>query len=100
MTVPGHSGHAAASRTRPSAEVVTNALAAAAVLALLAGIVLHLAGLTQASDATLVIATSTLLVPLSWSVVRSLRHGDVGVDTIALLAMAGRSRSASTSPAR
>ena len=90
MRIPGHPGRAAANRgRRPSAEVVTNALAAAAVLALLAGISLRLAGLTRASDATLVIATASLLVPLSWSVVRSLRHGDVGVDTIALLAMAG-----------
>ena len=90
MTVPGHSGRAAAGRgRRPAAEAVTNALAAVAVLALLAGLGLRFAGLTQASEATLVVAISSLLVPLSWSVVSSLRHGDVGVDTIALLAMAG-----------
>ena len=90
MRAPGQTGQAhVRSSRRPSAEVMTNALAVAAVLALLAGIGLRLAGLDRASEATLVIATSSLLVPLSWSVVRSLRHGDVGVDTIALLAMAG-----------
>jgi heavy metal translocating P-type ATPase len=90
MTVPGHSVRAAAGRgRRPAAEAVTNALAAVAVLALLAGLGLRFAGLTQASEATLVVAISSLLVPLSWSVVSSLRHGDVGVDTIALLAMSG-----------
>src|SRR5947209_19124232 len=30
-----------------------------------------------------------MLVPLSWSVLRSLVHGDLGVDVIALIAMAG-----------
>ena len=90
MRAPGQAGQAhVRSGRRPSAEAITNAIAVAAVLALLAGIGLRLAGLDQASEATLVIATSSLLVPLSWSVVRSLRHGDVGVDTIALLAMAG-----------
>jgi cation transport ATPase len=34
-------------------------------------------------------AVLVMLVPLSWSVASSLRHGDVGVDVIALLAMAG-----------
>lgn len=62
MKVPGHPGRATASRgRRASAEVVTNVLAAAAVVALLAGISLRLAGLTQASDPTLVIATASLL---------------------------------------
>ena len=75
--------------SRPGAELTTNVLAAAALCALFAGLGLRVAGLTAASDATLVAATATLLVPLSWSVVRSLRHGDIGVDMIALLAMAG-----------
>src|SRR5690349_6862778 len=33
--------------------------------------------------------TALLLVPLTWSVARSLMHRDVGVDAIALLSMAG-----------
>ena len=34
-------------------------------------------------------ATALALIPLSWSVARSLARGDVGVDAIALVAMAG-----------
>jgi heavy metal translocating P-type ATPase len=74
---------------RPGAELATNVVAGVAVCALLSGLGLRMAGLTEASDATLVAATATLLVPLTWSVARSLRHGDIGVDMIALLAMAG-----------
>ncbi len=33
--------------------------------------------------------TLVMLVPLGWSVLRSLLHGDVGVDAIALISMAG-----------
>jgi heavy metal translocating P-type ATPase len=79
-----------ARRLRPAfVEAGTNAVAAMAVLALAAGLVLRLQGFAAASDAVLIVATALLLVPLSWSVVRSVAHGDVGVDTIALLAMAG-----------
>jgi len=72
----------------PAAETVTAALAVAAVFALSAGLVLRFTGHSAASEATLIVATAILLVPLSWSVIRSVMRGDVGVDTIALLAMA------------
>ena len=55
----------------------------------LAGGACHLLGAPGAGD-TLWTATLVLtLVPLTWSVVRALAHGDLGVDVIALLAMAG-----------
>ena len=49
----------------------------------------HLAGAPRAGDVVWAAAIATLLVPLTASVARSLRAGDVGVDAIALLAMAG-----------
>ena len=61
--------------------------AAAASLAL--GGALTLAGVHTPAHAIWAAVTIALLVPLSVSVVRSLVHGDVGVDAIALLAMAG-----------
>jgi heavy metal translocating P-type ATPase len=64
-------------------------LAGAAVTALAAGLALRAGGAVEASDAMLVATTGSLLVPLTWSVARTLRHGDVGVDMIALMAMAG-----------
>ncbi|HST38455.1 MAG TPA: HAD-IC family P-type ATPase, partial [Conexibacter sp.] len=64
-------------------------IAAAALAGTLAGGVCHLMGAPDAGDwlwrATLV----ATLVPLTWSVGRALSHGDLGVDLIALLAMAG-----------
>jgi cation transport ATPase len=41
------------------------------------------------ADAVWAATVALMLVPLSWSVARSLLRGDVGVDVIALLAMAG-----------
>ena len=70
-------------------EALPIGLAAAAVTALAAGLALRAIGAVQASDALLIATTASLLVPLTWSVARSLRHGDVGVDMIALIAMAG-----------
>jgi heavy metal translocating P-type ATPase len=64
----------------------------AAVLAL-SGITLGglLALFVGAAPADVVWAATVafMLVPLTWSVARSLRRGDIGVDVIALLAMAG-----------
>lgn len=70
-------------------DISATIVAGAALLALLAGIGLNLVGLSSAADAIWVVTTAALLVPLTWSVVRSLARGDVGVDAIALLAMAG-----------
>jgi heavy metal translocating P-type ATPase len=43
----------------------------------------------NAADVAWAATVAIMLVPLSWSVLRSLLHGDLGVDIIALLAMAG-----------
>jgi heavy metal translocating P-type ATPase len=69
---------------------VSNRLLAAGVLAaIVAGGLLHLAGEPDLGDAVWAVATAVVLVPLAWSVARSLLRGDVGVDAIALVAMAG-----------
>ncbi len=44
---------------------------------------------TGPADAVWAATVALMLVPLSWSVAGSLIHGDLGVDLIALLAMAG-----------
>jgi heavy metal translocating P-type ATPase len=49
----------------------------------------HLAGAPRAGDVIWAAAITAVLVPLTASVARALRAGDVGVDAIALLAMAG-----------
>lgn len=41
------------------------------------------------ADAVWAATVAFMLAPLTWSVARSLRRGDIGVDVIALLAMAG-----------
>ena len=64
-------------------------LAAAALAGVLLGGVLHLVGREPAGDAVWAATTAIMLVPLAWSVLRSLLHGDVGVDAIALVSMAG-----------
>ncbi len=59
------------------------------VVALGAGGLMHLFSQGDAGDAVWAAAIVLTLVPLSWSVGRSLLRGDVGVDAIALVAMAG-----------
>ena len=69
---------------------MSNRLLAAGVLAAIgAGGLLHLLSEPAAGDAVWAVATAVVLVPLAWSVGRSLLKGDVGVDAIALVAMAG-----------
>src|SRR4249920_255960 len=65
------------------------ALALAALGSVIAGGVLHLAGRETAGDVLWAATVAVMLVPLTWSVARSLLHGDVGVDAIALVSMAG-----------
>jgi heavy metal translocating P-type ATPase len=68
---------------------VSNRVLAAGVLAAIGlGGLLHLLSEPGAGDAVWAAATAVVLVPLAWSVARSLLHGDVGVDAIALIAMA------------
>jgi heavy metal translocating P-type ATPase len=59
------------------------------IAALGAGGLIHLVEPGGTGDAVWAAAIVVTLFPLSWSVGRSLLHGDVGVDAIALVAMAG-----------
>jgi hypothetical protein len=72
-----------------AAENARPLVAAAALAATVAGGACHLLGAADAGDALWAATIVATLIPVSWSVARALRHGDVGVDVIALLAMAG-----------
>jgi heavy metal translocating P-type ATPase len=65
------------------------AAASAAAGAVAAGGVLHLVHQPGAADVLWGAVTAALLVPLSWSVLRTLLRRDVGVDAVALFSMAG-----------
>jgi heavy metal translocating P-type ATPase len=56
---------------------------------IVAGGVLYAVLGSDPADVAWAVTVAIMLVPLSWSVLRSLLHGDLGVDVIALLAMAG-----------
>jgi cation transport ATPase len=64
-------------------------VAAAALLAVLGGLVLAAFNHHRPADWLWAATTAMLLVPLTWSVFRSLLRRDVGVDAIALFSMAG-----------
>jgi hypothetical protein len=64
-------------------------LAAACLTAIGAGGLLHLAGQPEAGNGVWAGATAATLVPLVWSVLHTLLRRDVGVDAIALVAIAG-----------
>jgi heavy metal translocating P-type ATPase len=59
------------------------------LLALAVGGVIHIFVPGNAGDLVWAAAIAATLIPLTWSVGRSLARGDVGVDAIALVAMAG-----------
>ncbi len=61
----------------------------AAATGIVAGGVLYAFAGSGAADVAWAATVAIMLVPLTWSVLRSLLHGDLGVDVIALLAMAG-----------
>jgi heavy metal translocating P-type ATPase len=63
--------------------------AAVAFVALVAGGILWLVGESGWADATWGLGAAVVLVPLTLDTLRSLRRGDVGVDLIALIAIAG-----------
>ena len=65
------------------------ALAVVAFAALLAGAILWLLGEPGWADAAWGLGAAVVLVPLTVDTARSLLHGDVGVDAIALIAIAG-----------
>jgi heavy metal translocating P-type ATPase len=69
--------------------VSQRALALAALAGVLGGGALHLAGRPAAGNVTWATTVAVMLVPLAWSVGRSLIAGDVGVDAIALVSMGG-----------
>jgi heavy metal translocating P-type ATPase len=62
---------------------------AVSVVALVGGAVLHLADAGAVGDVAWALGVVVVLGPLALDVARSLRRGDVGVDLIALAAMAG-----------
>jgi heavy metal translocating P-type ATPase len=64
-------------------------LAASCLAAVGAGGILHLTDHPDAGDLVLAVGTGAVLVPLTWSVLVSLLRRDVGVDAIALVAIAG-----------
>jgi heavy metal translocating P-type ATPase len=64
-------------------------LALACLLLIAIGGALSLLGATAAGDAVWAATVALMLVPLTWSIVRTLAQGRVGVDAIALVAMAG-----------
>jgi heavy metal translocating P-type ATPase len=64
-------------------------LALVAFATVVIGGFLHLVGQASAGDALWAVSVGVMLVPLTWSVARSLARGDVGVDAIALVSMAG-----------
>ena len=64
-------------------------VAAAALLAVLCGLVLAAFDHHRPAAWLWAATTAMLLVPLTWSVLRSLLRRDVGVDAIALVSMAG-----------
>ena len=59
------------------------------LIALAAGGLVHLVSGDGAGDTIWAAAIVLTIVPLAWSVIRSVAGGDVGVDAIALVAMAG-----------
>jgi heavy metal translocating P-type ATPase len=64
-------------------------LAVGVLVAIGGGGLLHFLSRPEAGDAVWAVATTVVLVPLAWSVGRSLLRRDVGVDAIALVAIAG-----------
>lgn len=62
---------------------------AATLIGIVAGGALAMLGVSEAADVVWAVTVGAMLVPLTWSVLRLLLRGDVGVDIIALLAMAG-----------
>jgi len=73
----------------PSTELRTRLLPLVTLTLIVAGGALHVAGAPTAGDAVWAATVATMLIPLTVSIVRTLASGRVGVDAIALVAMAG-----------
>ncbi len=78
-------------RSRSAALGITEprALVVAILAALVAGGILHALDFGEAGDVLWALTIVLALIPLTWSVIGTLRRGDVGVDAIALVAMVG-----------
>jgi heavy metal translocating P-type ATPase len=72
-----------------TAENRTRLLPLVTLALIAAGAALHLAGAPTAGDAVWATTVAVMLVPLTVSIVKALASGRVGVDAIALIAMAG-----------
>jgi heavy metal translocating P-type ATPase len=69
--------------------VTQRLLALGALAGIAAGGALQLVSLPTAAESAWAATVTVMLVPLTWSVARALARRDVGVDAIALVAMAG-----------
>jgi heavy metal translocating P-type ATPase len=69
--------------------MIQRLLALGALLTVSVGALLHLVDATLAGDALWAVCVGVMLVPLGWSVLRSLLRRNMGVDAIALVSMAG-----------
>lgn len=78
-----------ARRRLPSAETRTRLLPLATLALIALGAALALAGAPTAADAVWAATVALMLVPLGVAIARTLAAGRVGVDAIALVAMAG-----------
>jgi heavy metal translocating P-type ATPase len=74
---------------RHDVAVTQRLLALAALSAVAAGGLLHLVGQPSVGDSLWAASVAVMLIPLTWSVLRTLLRGDVGVDAVALVSMAG-----------
>ena len=85
----GPSGFVLRACRQAARHAMTSRLLVAGVLvAIGVGGLLHLLSEPAAGNAVWAAATAVVLAPLTWSVGRALLHGDIGVDAIALVAMA------------
>ena len=73
----------------PAADARPRLLALTCLLLIALGGALSLLGATAAGNAVWAATVALMLVPLTWSILRTLSQGRVGVDAIALVAMAG-----------
>jgi heavy metal translocating P-type ATPase len=64
-------------------------LALAALVTVSVGALLHVVGAATVGDVLWAVSLAVMIVPLAWSVLRSLVRRDVGVDAIALVSMVG-----------
>ncbi len=86
--------------TRPGRLSSSVVLLALTLVGILAGGLLWFAGEHDAANVAWAVTTAVGLVPIAWEVLSGIWRREAGVDLIALLAMAARSRSRSSSPGR